>query len=133
MQKLKIKELIGKPYKFNCFDLTGFDCYTLVYYIYLIHGIQLPKENISKYSIKVHQKLIKKNALKFEEIKFVDRQFLDVLVFETSESVDAHLGVLLDTKRFIHIDLDTTVKIEPLKDNIRTAKIKKVYRWNSFK
>ncbi len=122
---------IGKPYKFNCFDLSGFDCYTLIYYLYSKAGLKLPKENIGSYSLKVHSKIIQETALNFDVVSFLNRQELDILLFESSSSVDAHLGMVLDYYNFIHVDKTHTVRIEPFARNIMLGKLRKVYRWKS--
>ena len=125
-----IKSVIGKPYKFNCFDGIGFDCYTLIWYIYDRLGLKLPKENIAKYSLKVHKQLIKENLYKFSKVSFINRLPFDLLLFESSKSTSAHIGMVLDKKRFIHIDKDITVQIEHFAHNFQSIKLRKVYRCN---
>jgi len=124
-----LKSAIGKPYKYNCFDLSGFDCYTLIYYLYGLNGVNLPKENIAKYNLKVHRKVIKEHIHKFEVIPFTDREAFDILLFESSSSINAHLGMLLNKSHFVHANLDQTVKIEPIEANFLMASLRKVYRW----
>jgi len=130
--KQELKKIIGKPYKFNCFDGTGFDCYTLTYYIYKLIGITLPKVNIAVYSLRQNAKLIKDNSLQFKPIPFSERQPFDILLFKSSEVIDAHLAVLLDREHFIHIDKNITVRIEPIQFNISSIQLKRVYRWLSL-
>lgn len=124
-----IKSVIGKPYKFNCFDLTGFDCYTLVWYLYSLVSLELPKENISSYNLKTHMKLIKKHSILFNTVSFNNRLPFDILLFESADNINAHLGMVLDTKHFIHVDKEITVKIEPFLENINSTLIRQVYRW----
>jgi len=120
---------VGKPYKYNCFDLSGFDCYTLIYYLYNLNGVELPKENIAKYNLKVHRRVIKEHLHKFSIVKFSDREAFDILLFESSSNINAHLGLMLNRTHFIHANLDQTVKIEPVEANILMASLRKVYRW----
>jgi cell wall-associated NlpC family hydrolase len=122
---LPIKKCIGKPYKFNCFDQSGFDCYTLLYYLYALVGLTLPKENISTFNLKVHMKLIDKELVNFSRIKFEDRQPFDLIIFDL-----AHIGMVLDSKTFIHTNFDTPVVIEYFKGNVESGFIRKMYRWN---
>jgi cell wall-associated NlpC family hydrolase len=128
----KLKECIGKPYKYGCFDETGFDCYTLIYYLYKCVGIDLPKENIARYNLKVHSKLIDKHAALFKEVDFKDRKFLDVLLFTNDKKINAHLGLVIDADSFIHVNRQFSVRIEHFRSNLESLKIRKVYRWNSL-
>jgi len=127
----EIRKVIGKPYKFNCFDTSGFDCYTLIYYLYSCIGIKLPKENIAKFSLKQHVKLIQKHSLLFKKVDFEDRQPFDILIFETKDGINAHLGLVLDKFNFIHTTEEKPVVIEPFLGNYETTTIRAVYRWNS--
>jgi cell wall-associated NlpC family hydrolase len=129
----KIKEYIGKPYKFNCFDETGFDCYTLIYFLYKLIDIDLPKENIALYNLRVHQKLIDTHRMLFKEVKYIERQPFDILLFANSDKIAAHLGMVLTRDKFIHANEDHSVRIEYFLGNIESINIRKVYRWNSLK
>jgi len=125
----KLAECIGKPYKYNCFDLSGFDCYTLVYYLYSLIGINLPKENISSYNLKIHTKIINEKLVLFDTISFEQRQPFDILLFETRRNINAHIGLTLDYFHFIHILKENTVQIEKFFNNAETTDIRKIYRW----
>ena len=130
----KIKGVIGKPYKYNCFDGTGFDCYTLVYYLYSLIGRQLPKENIAVYNLRQHKQLINKYKKQFfKPIPFENRQPFDIILMQSSDTVDAHIGMVLDRKHFIHVNFDHTVKIEPFGHSINSGQIKRTYTWNCTK
>ena len=120
-----IKECIGKPYKYGCFDNSGYDCYTLVYYLYSLVGMKLPKENIASFNLKVHTKLIDAQLINFLPICYNDRQPFDVIMFKSY-----HLGVVLDKHLFIHVNFDTPVVLEYFLGNIETGFIRKIYRWN---
>ena len=127
-----LKNCIGKPYIFNCFDETGFDCYTLIYYLYKLVGIELPKENIAAYNLKVHSKLINKHKILFKPVPYKDRKFLDILLFSSSDKINAHLGLVLSSELFIHVNLGHTVRVEYFTNNLESLTIRKVYRWNSL-
>jgi cell wall-associated NlpC family hydrolase len=129
----KIKTYIGKPYKYNCFDESGYDCYTLVYSLYKLIGINLPKENIALFNLKVHQKLIDKHKVLFKEVKFKDRQPFDLILFASSTNTAAHLGMVLTRDKFIHVNEDHSVRLEYFLGNIESINIRKLYRWNSMK
>jgi len=128
-----IKKVIGKPYKYNCFDETGFDCYTLIYYFYTNLGINLPKENIATYNLKQHSKIIEKNLILFNKVNFSDRQPFDIIIFNDGGSFDTHLGLILDINNFIHTTKQKPVLIEPINNNIESSDIRKLYRWNFMK
>jgi hypothetical protein len=84
------------------------------------------------YSLRQNAKLIKDNSLQFKPIPFPERQPFDILLFKSSEVIDAHLAVLLDREHFIHIDKNITVRIEPIQFNISSIQLKRVYRWLSL-
>jgi cell wall-associated NlpC family hydrolase len=127
-----LKNCIGKPYIFNCFDETGFDCYTLIYYLYKLVGIKLPKENIAAYNLKIHSNLINKHKILFKQVPYKERKFLDILLFSSSDKINAHLGLVLSSELFIHVNLGHTVRIEYFTNNLESLTIRKVYRWNSL-
>jgi len=93
----------------------------------------LPKENIALYNLKVHQKLIDKHKILFKEINFDNRQPFDIVLFASSDRINAHLALVLDKERFIHINKDHTVRIEYFLGNLESINIRKLYRWNSLK
>ena len=127
-----IKSVIGKPYKYNCFDGSGFDCYTLIYYLYSVLDRQLPKENLAVYNLRNHKKLLTKHLTRFFiPSTFEDREPFDILLFQSTNTIDAHLGMVLDRQRFIHVNFNHTVRIEPFEGNILCGELKKVYKWNS--
>jgi cell wall-associated NlpC family hydrolase len=125
-----LSQIIGKPYKINCYDLSAFDCYTLIYYLYQFVGYELPKENLAAYTLKQYVKQVQDQKQFFYSVDFDDRQPFDLVVFESAKNVNAHIGMVLDFYHFIHTTDEKNVIIESFNGNYETADIRKIYRWN---
>lgn len=124
-----LPQLVGKPYKENCYDATAFDCYSLVWYIYNYLGIKLPKYSIADSTLREINKQIKDDApLLWKEISFSDRQFLDVFLFSTSFKLHTHIGLVLSKDRFLHTTKKLNVVIEQTSKSVMLAQLYKVYR-----
>ena len=122
------EHLVGMPYKRKCYDGSGFDCWSLVYHIYQMNNIEVPKVILDGWSIRGHHREIEKQRVAWKEVRYEDRGFLDVLLFHTSYRLNTHVGVVLNSCYFIHAHQDTGVVIEQFSYGLSSALINKVYR-----
>ena len=125
-----LSSVIGKPYKVNCYDLTAFDCYTLIYYLYQFAGYNLPQENLALYNLRNYVKQIQNHQQFFKSVGYNERKPFDLVVFESAKNVNAHIGMVLDINHFIHTTEGKSVIIESFIGNYESADIRKFYRWN---
>jgi cell wall-associated NlpC family hydrolase len=84
---LLTEHLQGIPYKYGGYDLEGFDCSGLVYYVYDAFGIKLPRT-------------AKKQAKMKQTVKFKRAKPADILVFKLRRSW--HTAIYIGGKSFIH-------------------------------
>jgi cell wall-associated NlpC family hydrolase len=92
--------LIGAPYRNGGADPSGFDCSGFVAYVFAKHGIALPRTVEGQAAVG----------------KSVDTPTAgDLVFFRTSGRGPTHVGIALDTDRFIHAPSSRgTVRIELL-------------------
>lgn len=121
--------LVGKPYKKKCFDGSGFDCWSLIYHIYQLNNIILPKNILDGWSVRSMHKRAEEQSVQWKEVDIQERKSLDVLLFATSYKLRTHIGLALDYKYFIHAHHVMNVVIERFSSSIFASKIYKVYRW----
>ena len=81
------KNLVGIPYRFGGFDIDGFDCSGLVYYIYDCFGIKVPRN-------------AREQARINGAIKFKHAAPGDIMVFKLKKIW--HSAIFMGNKRFIH-------------------------------
>jgi cell wall-associated NlpC family hydrolase len=127
-----IDSLIGKPYKKDCYDKSGYDCWTLAVDIYDFCGISLPLKLHKKWNGAALDKLIKDDLFMWENISFQNRQFLDILLFNTSYRSNFHIGITLNQKYFIHALPSKGVVLNKFNQGFYAALIKWVYRWKNL-
>ena len=84
---LLAKSMEGLPYKYGGYEIDGFDCSGLVYYVYDSFGIKLPRT-------------AKKQAELKEKIKFKRARPADILVFKLKRRW--HTSIYIGDKLFIH-------------------------------
>ena len=128
-----IAELVGKPYQQNCYEGHAFDCYSLIHYIYKQHGIILPKR-ITRHAIRNLQEQMQNDITNklWREVPFRSKKYLDVLLFATTRRLYTHVGMIVDSKFFIHAVENETVMLGHLKSSPFMAKLHKVYRWHTL-
>jgi cell wall-associated NlpC family hydrolase len=126
-----IDSLVGKPYKRLCYDETAYDCWTLVYHIYKKCGIILPKPTIKNYGQFGVNNVLKKQEVDWRKIPYKERQFLDVILFNTSYRTAMHIGLVLNKTQYIQADEGLGVVISRF-SNFNTARIKWLYRWKNL-
>ena len=79
--------LAGIPYRFGGFDIDGFDCSGLVFYVYDCFGFQIPRN--AREQARINGAIKLKHAAPG-----------DILVFKLKKIW--HAAIFLDKKRFIH-------------------------------
>lgn len=126
---LMFSDLIGVPYKKDCYDGSGFDCWSLIWWIYKEYGIALPQRLQEVWAPKNFRKQINDNIGNWQEVEFHERSNMDVLLFATSRNMATHVGMVIDPHVFIHTRLETGVVLERFRRGFFSAMIKKVYRW----
>ena len=128
-----IQSLVGKPYEVNSYSGHSFDCYSLIHYIYAHYGIIIPKR-ITSHAIHNLQREIKHDikAQLWREVSFKDKKFLDVLLFTTVGRLNTHVGMVVDSKFFIHAVENVSVCLGHLASDLNLARLYKVYRWHTL-
>lgn len=126
-----IASLVGKPYKANDYSGKAFDCYSLIYYIYKHYNIELPK-HIVKHDLRVLNKKVKQDLVLWCPVEYRNRQFLDVLLFNTAKRLRTHVGLTINKRLFIHALDDEAVVLGHFYSNPYIAKLHKVYRWHTL-
>lgn len=126
-----LSSLVGKPYHQNDYSGEGFDCYSLIYYIYKHYGIEIPKYIIN-HNVRVLNKEIKQNLPLWQVVAYSDRKFLDVLLFNTTKRLRVHVGIVINSKLFMHAIDEDSVVIRKFKSSLYIAKLHKVYRWHTL-
>lgn len=79
--------LIGVPYRYGGYDLDGFDCSGLVYYVYDCFGINIPRT-------------AKKQAKLKSKVKLKKARPGDILVFKVKRRW--HTGIYVGKNLFVH-------------------------------
>lgn len=127
---MSIGDLIGKPYVRDCYDGTGFDCWSLIWWIYKNEKINLQTRSEVVWCVRDFAKEIRERTNSWQQVQYADRKWMDVLLFATSRNMNTHVGMVLDKSRFIHTRPETGVVIGKFSKDIFSATIKKVYRYN---
>ncbi|UCH96023.1 MAG: C40 family peptidase [Candidatus Aminicenantes bacterium] len=111
---MKLTEsLEGLPYKYGGYELNGFDCSGLVYYVYDCFGIKLPRT-------------AKKQAKLKEKISLKRAKPGDILAFKLRSGW--HTAIFIGGKSFIHAPRRRdNVRKEAL-DSFWKKRLKKVIR-----
>jgi len=126
-------DLVGTPFKDGGKDRTCFDCWGLVCYIYLLRGMELPHYAISAYdSTKVHDQ-IDKARVSWQQVDLERARIPDALLFRldpSHRSLTTHVGVLLDSGRFILCLAKTGVIISRLAEPFYSQSLVGAYRWS---
>jgi cell wall-associated NlpC family hydrolase len=126
-------ELVGTPFVDGGKDRTGFDCWGLVCYIYLLRGIELPHYAISAYdSARVDEQIGKARA-SWQQVDLCMARTPDALLFRLDpahRALTTHVGVLLNNGRFIHCLAKTGVIISRLAEPFYTQSLVGAYRWS---
>jgi hypothetical protein len=107
------KSLIGLPYQYGGYELDGFDCSGLVYYIYDCYGIKLPRT-------------AKKQAKLKEKISLKRAKPGDILAFKLKRRW--HTAIYIGDKSFVHApNRQEKVQSQTL-DSFWKKRLKKVIR-----
>ena len=107
------KSLIGLPYQYGGYELDGFDCSGLVYYVYDCYGIKLPRT-------------AKKQANLKEKISLKRAKPGDILAFKLRRGW--HTAIYIGDKSFVHApNRQERVQIQAL-DSFWKKRLKKVIR-----
>jgi len=123
--------LVGKPYRQNDYSGEGFDCYSLIHYIYSHYGIIIPK-HITNHAVRNLNKEIKQDLPLWTSVEYDDRTFLDILLFNTTLRLKTHVGLVINRQLFMHAVDDVSVVIGKFKSSPYIAKLYKVYRWHTL-
>ncbi|HEX2586502.1 MAG TPA: C40 family peptidase [Steroidobacteraceae bacterium] len=86
---LRAIALVGKPYHYGGFDLKGFDCSGLVYYIYRELGMDVPRSALEQHQRALH----------------IEREELlpgDLVFFQINRRRISHVGIYVGDNRFVH-------------------------------
>ena len=123
------KDLIGAPYAFGYSGPEFYDCYGLVIEIYRRLGIYLPKQLLVSDNPKEIEDCI--NANKARWVETSSPKAYDVILFSIAPRFISHIGLVLDSRRFLHTMLGRNACIEyydkiPWKNRVRGF-----YRWHN--
>jgi cell wall-associated NlpC family hydrolase len=92
----------GVPYRFGGSDPAGFDCSGLVQYVFAQYGISIPR-------------VVEEQWHAGKRIRPSDIKPGDLLFFSTKGPGATHVGIALDSERFIHAPNSTgVVRVETL-------------------
>jgi cell wall-associated NlpC family hydrolase len=92
----------GVPYRFGGADPSGFDCSGLVQYVFAQYGIYVPR-------------IVEEQWQVGDKIKPTDIKPGDLLFFSTKGPGASHVGIALDSERFVHAPNSTgVVRVEAL-------------------
>jgi cell wall-associated NlpC family hydrolase len=86
---LRAIALVGKPYHYGGFDLKGFDCSGLVFYIYRELGLDIPRSAAEQ-----HQR-----AMPIERNELLPG---DLVFFQINRRRISHVGIYVGENRFVH-------------------------------
>ena len=107
------ENLIGLPYRYGGYELDGFDCSGLVYYVYDCFGIKLPRT-------------AKKQAKLKKKISLTRAKPGDILAFKLKRGW--HTAIYFGDKYFIHApNRRGTIRKEKL-DSFWKKRLKRVIR-----
>ena len=121
--------LLHYPYIRQCFDGSGFDCWSLIHHIYQLNNIELPTYVLDGWSVRKTQKQIESKVADWEKVEYAERRFLDVILFHTSRKLSTHVGVTLNSKYYIHANKVINVAIEKFSSGFQSSRINRIYRW----
>lgn len=119
LDSLTLADLIGVPYKNHGRDLSGLDCYGCgILAVYIIIKKHLKDVFIKKNSIELEEELLPtlnvEKTNKIEPGNILEMTLLDEL----------HIGVVIDSDRFIHATTNQGVRIS----RISNWKIRAIYK-----
>jgi len=127
-----IASLVGKPYHKECHDGTKFNCWTLTTYIYKHFGIILPVNSIETWDLRAIMARVSASKPLWRKVDFKDRQFLDIILFNTSPRLTTHIGVTIDKKWYIHATQESGVITSRFTKGVQSSLIKWMYRWKNL-
>lgn len=121
-----VARYINVPYIDKGREFSGADCWGLIRLVYLHElGIDLPSygevsaENLAK----VHRK-VEEVAEQWEAVEPADIQPFDVCVMRIAgKRLVCHVGVVVDKKRILHVELRTDSAIVELRDPLIRERI----------
>jgi murein DD-endopeptidase len=94
--------LRGVPYRYGGTDLTGFDCSGLVQYVFLRHGVGLPRVVRDQYRVGA---TVPRGQLEPGDLVFFATKSRDV----------SHVGIAIGQGRFVHAPTERgVVRVESL-------------------
>ncbi|MCP4405121.1 MAG: C40 family peptidase [bacterium] len=99
------EQFLGKVYIWGGTTPRGFDCSGLIYFVYKLNGIELPRVSWLQYR-NTFGKKIKKNFLIQGDLVF----------FETYKPGPSHVGIYIGNNKFIHASPKKGVSISNLDD-----------------
>lgn len=106
-----IADLIGVPYKDRGRDASGYDCYGLAIEVEKRMGKKLDDVYYTDHSLKLSQENIPLLNIRERTDSFIETGDL----IEIKLKNELHIGVALDSVRFIHATLNQGVRISPIK------------------
>lgn len=124
---IKVKDLVGVPYKDHGRDYTGMDCYGLVIEVLRRGGINLPDAFYADTSIDTNKsvlEILEKGIPNTEIERPEEWAVVEILVL----GQPSHVGVCLGDGTFIHALKNIGTVVEPL--SRYRHKIKGYYRVN---
>lgn len=123
-----ISGMVGIKYQ------EGFHCYDFIRHCYRLFGIVLPHETgLKALRFRSIQNEVEKIKPKFRRIRPGDRQFLDIILFQTSARLSTHVGMVFTKSYFIHQSkVLKGVSLGKWKKSLRVAQIRGIYRWHEL-
>lgn len=101
---MEVIEYLGTPYRYGGTSKKGIDCSAFVQTVYyLAFNITLPRTSINQFD-------------EGRDIPFDSLQFGDLVFFKTTKRKVGHVGIYLDSNKFVHSGRSKGVSIANLTD-----------------
>ena len=116
------EKYLGIPYRHGGRDHKGLDCLGLIYLFYRDYGIKIPSGDGNSYSqewyMKDPQRLISGINRMGRPVSPSELQPLDLVYFRIGGAI-THMGVMIDSRRFLHVLKDRVSQISILNPSWR--------------
>lgn len=94
-------------------------------------GVNIPQRSKELWTPKAVQRQIEEWERDWHPVELSKSRFMDVIIFNTSRKMATHVGMVVDSKFFIHARKDVGVTLDRLNKGVFSAMIKKVYRYGA--